>query len=358
VDLSGQSDQVLATLGSVGPTILRWTPDGNHLYFARNDSLFAVSASGGAPCYRGAIAGKATYFDLHRGNGRLLKVEKGAYPYHVGCNPLYCTCQDGTMLWTSVALRDTSTGDTRYHFRLPGAFATAARWSYDGTRVAFSSDRNYEGVGDILVGKVTPNHAPRFSEQSVTDGYLPACDEFERVLTATDPDSETVTFQAVMLPAGAVFANHTLTWTPDSTQVGNHYIVLRALDGSGGLDQRVILLQVAGPCTPPCENCIPFPEQARVDAGGLRARPEPAESLQRHHGHPIRTSGLDGGEPGDPGCPGRVVRKLVGGVLPAGYHVARWDRTSQSNDRVMPGLYFYRIRTGSFEGHRRMIVLP
>jgi hypothetical protein len=46
---------------------------------------------------------------------------------------------------------------------------------------------------------------------------------------------------------------------------------------------------------------------------------------------------------------GRVVRTLVEETLPPGPHQAVWDRTNDRGERVAPGVYFTRLRTGARE---------
>ena len=53
---------------------------------------------------------------------------------------------------------------------------------------------------------------------------------------------------------------------------------------------------------------------------------------------------------------GRLVAQLVDGALPAGEHVARWDGRT-ANGRAAAGVYFVRMRAGTFEAQRRFVLL-
>ncbi|MGH7303356.1 MAG: T9SS type A sorting domain-containing protein, partial [Candidatus Rokuibacteriota bacterium] len=55
---------------------------------------------------------------------------------------------------------------------------------------------------------------------------------------------------------------------------------------------------------------------------------------------------------------GRRVREVAHRVFEGGKeHVVIWDGASDTGERVRPGLYFYRVRTSSFDGQRKVIVL-
>jgi hypothetical protein len=52
---------------------------------------------------------------------------------------------------------------------------------------------------------------------------------------------------------------------------------------------------------------------------------------------------------------GRLVRTLVDGELPAGEHEARWHGENASGHRTGAGMFFLRLRAGSFEATRRVV---
>jgi len=54
---------------------------------------------------------------------------------------------------------------------------------------------------------------------------------------------------------------------------------------------------------------------------------------------------------------GRLVRMLVDGDLPAGYHGARWDGRNDQGGSAASGIYFYELRAGFFSDRRRMALL-
>src|SRR5262249_47570178 len=117
---SSATDLVL--VGPVGAEIKspRWTNDAQAIYFTKNDTLYAVSSSGGTVYNKmGLLAGKlATEFDLHRGEGRLLLEQPGTFPFHRVClNPM----PDSTIPFRRVGLCDTlAAGDTQARFYQTG----------------------------------------------------------------------------------------------------------------------------------------------------------------------------------------------------------------------------------------------
>lgn len=54
---------------------------------------------------------------------------------------------------------------------------------------------------------------------------------------------------------------------------------------------------------------------------------------------------------------GNQVRTLVDASMPAGTYVARWDGRSESNEPMPSGVYFCRLKSGSFEETKKMLLL-
>ena len=54
---------------------------------------------------------------------------------------------------------------------------------------------------------------------------------------------------------------------------------------------------------------------------------------------------------------GQEVKTLVNAVKAAGDHVARWDGTDRTGERVASGVYFYRIEAGNFVSSKKMLLL-
>jgi hypothetical protein len=361
VDLNGANAVELATTSVAGPG-LRWSPDGSAVWFAVHESLFVVGAGGGTALYKGSLAPEITSFDLHPGTGQMVVEKSSSYSRTYIC---LCTNSEecelggtGALDWQRVGVRDTSaSASTRYLFTFPGALFKSPRWSYDGTRIAYVSDQN-AGDDDLFVGSPTYNHPPVFSTASVRDTLLFTCRAWQRDLSATDPDGETVTYQPVMLPDGAwLQSGYQLHWTP--SQVGDYYIVLRALDGSGGVAHKVIKVTVddIGLCEEGCPpNC---PEALTTNLPKVfslaQNRPNPfAGRTDIHFGLPtesrVEIEVLD--------VQGRLIRRLTSATLPAGFHVSTWNGTNAVGNRVGPGLYFYRMRAGTFTDRKRLVLLP
>jgi hypothetical protein len=54
---------------------------------------------------------------------------------------------------------------------------------------------------------------------------------------------------------------------------------------------------------------------------------------------------------------GRLVRRLVDGVLEAGPHAERWDGRDQAGRDVASGIYFSRLSTNEQVQHRKMMLI-
>jgi FlgD Ig-like domain len=54
---------------------------------------------------------------------------------------------------------------------------------------------------------------------------------------------------------------------------------------------------------------------------------------------------------------GQVVKTLVDKDLPAGYWSATWDGTDNAGNATTSGIYFYKIKAGSFQSTKKMMML-
>jgi flagellar hook assembly protein FlgD len=54
---------------------------------------------------------------------------------------------------------------------------------------------------------------------------------------------------------------------------------------------------------------------------------------------------------------GALVKTLVSGAVAGGRHEARWDGLNERGERVASGIYFVRLRSGTFEATRKMVLL-
>jgi Tol biopolymer transport system component len=249
VNLDGSNDQLLLARQDAVLHPPRWAPNGSRVYLAvgglpTSDSLYAVEAAGpdsGLVIQIAQLGGGEVAFDPPRGAGRW--VWESAWKPPVDGNPSPASFQ-------RLALRGAPAGPSETIFSRPGSHMKGPRWSGDGTRVTFSSsDPNPFTPSNILVGQISYNHAPSFAglgDQALTQGVA-----FQLALAATDPDGETLTYEApaVFLPPGASFdpGTRTFLW-PDPQPAGaEYYVVFRALDPSGGVSHRVVKYTVQSP---------------------------------------------------------------------------------------------------------------
>ncbi len=72
-------------------------------------------------------------------------------------------------------------------------------------------------------------------------------------VTATDPDNDSLTYTAAILPQGANFnsGSGVFTWTPSPTQAGFHDITFTVDDLKGGTDSETITINSIADTTPP-----------------------------------------------------------------------------------------------------------
>jgi hypothetical protein len=241
IDLSGENDVMLVQSGADRPLgSPRWSSDGRWIYFVAGDSLYAASRdSPGVVVSRAEVVPHVASLDMRPSDGRVVLEESASATYDV----------DGERMlqpFRRIAIRDTALALTTPRFYRTGAQYYGPRWSPDGTRIAYSTDENLAGNLDLYVGQVSYNHAPQFVNAPRDTVLAGACDAtLVQNWSASDSNGETVTFSAAYLPAGAsVSARGQLTW-PDPGPAGSeHFVVVRALDGSGGIAQKVIRIAV------------------------------------------------------------------------------------------------------------------
>ena len=54
---------------------------------------------------------------------------------------------------------------------------------------------------------------------------------------------------------------------------------------------------------------------------------------------------------------GQLVRTLVDGLVPAGYHIVIWDGRDSSGMDLSSGVYIYKLNAGSFHQEQRMVLV-
>ena len=241
INLDGTNDTVLVQQTSA-VLFPRWAPDGQTIYFLSGTSgttLYAVSSNGGNPILKSHLMPAAYAFDLPLGKGRIVAEEDW--------RPVVCAASMQPPTRRLVA-RDTTAAESEMLFFSGGIKPYSPRLSFDNTRVAFVVDS--AGARDIRVGQIGYNHAPRFNAQYMVDAQVDQSIPVSFTVSATDADGESVTFEAAYLPPGATFSSSGAFYWPNPQPYGaTYYVVLRAIDESGGVDNRVIMYQV-GPGGP------------------------------------------------------------------------------------------------------------
>ncbi len=217
----------------------RWAPNGQSIYVVMADSLYRLSLTTGVLTYEGARGRDAYAYDLQRATGATAIEDTSSVQYteYVFWPESY---NFPLMPRRRIAVRTPDHTDTQGWFYRTGAEFSSPRWSYDGTRLVYVTNQNLTSDRDIYIGQVSYNHAPQFVD--LVDQGFAACVPFTLNVQATDADDEALTYQALSLPPGATFSNHTFRW--QYPQVGTYYVVFRALDQSGGLALQVVMMNV------------------------------------------------------------------------------------------------------------------
>jgi hypothetical protein len=271
VDLDGANDALLATTWDgheVRP--LRWSPTGDSLFFFSHDTAYAVPAAGGTPTVYATFGDALGSFDLALDGRRVLVEQAGRDTFFITHElkqyqpPLILDWTDSLYLpYRRLAVKDRVTRDLQQRFFRNGVEFHNPRLSWDGTRVAYTTSRT-DGGWDLAVGQVSWNHPPAFTtpprDTAILYKHPLAFD-----VAASDPDGETMSFQTVYLPTGATFVNGHFAWDSAGT-LGDHYVVIRAHDLSGGVDNRVVRIQVLPDTLPPAPVSDLILEPGRYNA--------------------------------------------------------------------------------------------
>ncbi len=102
-----------------------------------------------------------------------------------------------------------------------------------------------------------PNNPPQMD--AIGNKNVEAESNLSFTVTATDPDSDPLSFSSPSLPIGASFntTTNTFFWTPLASQVGTHQVTFNVSDGGGGTDSETITITVTAKAnTQPVLNSI------------------------------------------------------------------------------------------------------
>ncbi|MEW6100680.1 MAG: putative Ig domain-containing protein [Candidatus Omnitrophota bacterium] len=203
------------TLTGTAPN-LAYTPQAN--YFG-NDSFTFKANDGEADSNIATIS-----ISITTGNDAPVLVAIGNRTVDEGSNlafTLSATDADGdTLTYSADTLPAGATLDPAL-----GRFSFTPDYTQAGTYNVTFSVRDAQGGSDsesITITVNNINQAPMLSfigDKSVNEG-----EPLSFVVTATDPDGDTITYSASNLPSGANFnaSTHTFSWTPASAQAGTY----------------------------------------------------------------------------------------------------------------------------------------
>lgn len=117
--------------------------------------------------------------------------------------------------------------------------------------VTFSVSDGFAEAAELVTININPVNRPPVLEP-IGPQALVAGDNYNLIINASDPDGNQVTYSVSGLPAGAVFAPSTrsFSWIPGNEQAGTHAVTFTASDGSLQ-DSEVVLFTVTRANEPP-----------------------------------------------------------------------------------------------------------
>jgi len=348
VDVASGSDDSLRAFDGQAPVRgLRWAPDGRFLTFSRYDGqaqryrLHSLDLFTGALTLHDAQAPAAITRELAPGRGALLVEEQSGASLRGACDlyaELFCECVEHPALMPAhwIAVRDTLAGTSTPIAYRTGAELSQPRWSPDGTKVAYVTTQN--GNPDVFVAPTTYDRAP-YHNHTTTYYQAPACESWEYLPMATDPDCDPITYEVFDLPPGAVSGpNGMIVW--QYPVIGHYWMIARALDQHGAVASRVIHLEIV--------------DQATCGGGGGEEDPGPGEE----YGVRARQAGSTRVFGDSYSGPARVVNTLLD-AAPSGEWVSQTVRlaAARADSAGQVRTQLVARRPGSFQIDRARLLV-
>jgi hypothetical protein len=132
--------------------------------------------------------------------------------------------------------------DNKVDYKDLGIMKKMVKGSYPVSERADMDGDGFISGGDIslITSKIKglyKNHAPILDQISAQTVNMTETLTF--TLNATDYERNKLRYSASSLPAGAVFADQTFSWTPDSTQSGNYTVMFTVSDCENSTEMNV-----------------------------------------------------------------------------------------------------------------------
>gem|GEM_PF-507807 len=242
------------------------TPNGRTLwnhdaFFDYTDRYMALTGPGGAiaSTWRSTSAYTAAMWDKYRAQ----------------CGPVWSETQSGGTVpaLTLIGDRQIETGQT-LTFTVNAIYTGQGTLAYSATglptgatfadrtfswtptsnsvgshQVTFTvSDGQAQDSETITITVSRPNTAPVLG--SIGDKSVNENQALSFTVSATDADSDSLTYSATGLPAGATFNGQTFAWTPNFSQAGSYSVTFTVSDGKAQAS-RTVAISVANVNRPP-----------------------------------------------------------------------------------------------------------
>ncbi len=130
-----------------------------------------------------------------------------------------------------------------------------------------ASDGQAQDSETIAITVSNTNRAPVLSTIGNQSVYTD--DSLTFTVSATDPDSDTITYSTGGLPSGATFANQTFSWTPNDGQIGSYEVTFIASDDNAQDSESITITVSADTSAPSVNNCSPAADAIQVPINNL-----------------------------------------------------------------------------------------
>jgi hypothetical protein len=150
-----------------------------------------------------------------------------------------------------------------------GAFTWSPGYTQAGThQVTFTaSDSKAQDSEAITITVNNINRDPVLDSVGNKSVYTESSLSF--TISATDADSDTITYSATGLPSGATFASQSFSWTPGQSQTGSHQVTFTASDGQTQDSETITITITADTSAPAVSDLSPAADSIQAPLNTL-----------------------------------------------------------------------------------------
>ncbi len=148
-------------------------------------------------------------------------------------------------------------------------FTWTPGYTQSGThQVSFTASDGTDSDSETI--NITVNNVNRVPVlSSIGDKSIFTENSLTFTISATDADSDTMTYSATNLPSGATFSGQNFSWTPDSSQEGSYNVTFTASDSTDQDSEVITITVTADSSVPTVTNLSPADDSIQAPLNSL-----------------------------------------------------------------------------------------